>query len=237
MLTIHLLTVLDVDSLSNKLKNFVMNPDFLYGLKPSYLSMENLDLWAKNRLWKRYEAALLSLGFIIDADNNEDFENLLLENLKPTREKVSYEYFPLFRVFQERDKLLTNSDLFADNYDFHAQHKAPAISIINWFEKMEIDLPNSLADRVKYFQSQPSVVESESPETLSKKERTSLLTLIYAMGKKPPFSYDPDDSRNGAISRIQSAITEAGLRMSNKTIRKYLREANSEAENIRDKSQ
>ncbi len=237
MLTVHLLTTLDVDSLNNKSKNFIMNPDFLYGFKPSYLSLENLDLWAKNRLWKRYEAALLSLGFIVGADNDEDFKNLLLDNLRPINEKVTYGYFPLFNAFQERDRLLTNSGLFPDSYEFHATHKATAISIINWVEKMEIDLPDGLADRVKHFQSQLSVVESKPPEALSKKERTSLLTLIYAMSCKSPFSYDPNDSRNGALKRIENAVINAGLTLSEKTIRKYLQEANSEAKKIQDKNQ
>ncbi|PHS39301.1 MAG: hypothetical protein COA91_06550 [Robiginitomaculum sp.] len=70
-----------------------------------------------------------------------------------------------------------------------------------------------------------------------KKERSSMLALIHAMGRNKPYSYDLNESSNGAIKRMENAVLDAGLSLSDKTIRKYLREANSEADRLKDKNQ
>lgn len=240
LLTIRLLVALDVDSLCNKLEQFNKDPGFIYGFKPSYLSVENQNLWAKNTLWKRYEAALLSLGFFIDDSCQRLFEKTLFKEPMRGYDDITSDYFPLFKAFRKQDKLLVNSGLFKNTADYYYSDKASALEIVHWFERMEIALPDRFAERVKKYQvnerSEP-ITHSSDMEKIGKKERSSMLALIHGMGSKKPYSYDPNDSQNGAINRIESALIDADVSLSDKTIRKYLREANSEAEKLKDKNQ
>ena len=58
-----------------------------------------------------------------------------------------------------------------------------------------------------------------------------------SLAARKPYEYDEAKPNNGAIGRIENAILDAELKMSRKTIRKYLREAKEEADRIKDKNQ
>lgn len=105
-LTFILLRSLDRDSLQAKLeqvkKNIQKNSPFI----PNTLSQNHLDLWAKNTQWKRHEAALLSLGFILDNGCRKPFETTMFYDQQYEGGDFNQKHFSLFKAFRERDQLL-----------------------------------------------------------------------------------------------------------------------------------
>ncbi|PHR62332.1 MAG: hypothetical protein COA47_04500 [Robiginitomaculum sp.] len=206
---------------------------------PKSLMTHWVDLWAKNTQWKRYEAALLSTGFIINEGCRDLFEKVMFENQRHVDGDFTPDHFPLFQAFQNRDRLLTNSGLFTSTYEGDYRQKANSLEIINWIERRELDVPNWLAERVRKFQSPETesspakFVVSDAP--LDARERSTMLTLINAMAVRRPFNYNPNETRNGALKRIENATIDAGTELSDTTIRKYLKLATEEAELQKDK--
>lgn len=207
---------------------------------PKTLMSHWMDLWAKNSQWKRYEAALISTGFIINEGSRDLFEKVMFKNKRYVDGEFTPDHFPLFQKFQDNYRLLTNSGLFQSTYEGDYRQKASSLEIVKWFESMEIDLPKGLAERVKKYQSKNalnSLPQPDEPDTpLSAKERSSMLTLIHAMaGGK--FQYREGESLGAPKKKIYLAIQNAGLSMNERTIGDYLKKAQKEADRLKDKKQ
>lgn len=95
--------------------------------------------------------------------------------------------------------------------------------------------------RLKELTEQIDVFEDEKVQqedgSLNPKTNATMLTLIHAMAHAKPYRYDPENSKNGAIGRIEIAVLDTDLKLSQKTIRKYVASASSEADRLRDKNQ
>lgn len=203
------------------------------------------DADLKDRLKKpkmgRMEATLLSLGFLEPKDGRSDFEEFIYDDRMNNRLSIDLQQFPLSLAFIEREEALSRSDLFKISHWKFRGDEADTLEIFEWFKRMDFDLPDRLLALAKKYHSRKTEGEHTASDTeereLNPKERSSLLQLIHAIAAQKPYLYDPENVNNGAINRIQNTIQDAGLRMSDKTIRKYLREGVSEADRVKDKNQ
>lgn len=216
---------------------------------PISLSLPDLDVWAKNASWARYEAAFLANGFSIVDRCREKITDLLFP---PQAYEVRFtlEYFPLFEAVLKLDNQLLSSSLFPKSHRMYFYDKSSALDIVNWFEKMEINLPNGLAGKVRYFQSdeKPQIVpirpdqateadpggEGVRKQEINPKERESLLLLINGMAKAK-FGFKPGGSLGPAIEKIDFAVRDTKASSSPKTIRKYLNKSEQALQNHLDR--
>ncbi len=231
------LSLLDEKSL--KLK-FNAIKDISYGAKvkfPANLDQDDMIYWARKPRWSRAECNLLSIGLKpanpapIDFDNIYKFDSSAVPPIA--------EYFERHDLFNDA-VMVGNVELDDDIYknDFPPFYDVYPLSFLLWAQKMEFSLPDGLFEMVSRIQGDESLDSpySDEPEIeINPKERSSYLTLIHSMGNARQFRYDPQDSRNGAVVRIGNAIADAGLNMSDKTIKKYMKEAAEEAERLKDK--
>lgn len=112
------------------------------------------------------------------------------------------------------------------------------VDFIQWMKYLEWDISEGLMMAYDDYQSKMKAVAAKdackpsqvtgtpkSDKPLSNKERTTLLTLIYAMATKGPYKYDIENPRNGAISRIETAVLDSGVSLSQRTIRDKLKDS------------
>ncbi|MBL4616922.1 MAG: hypothetical protein JKY46_04445 [Robiginitomaculum sp.] len=224
-----LLDVLDVKTLSQKAEEVKFDSDgickpFTTNNIPNFIADESTIYWARKPSWSIDEATLLSMGFI---DSDEIFMSVT------SIEKYlayNHSYYPILKEFFARKSLFQSAIESG-----HIGKLNNSIEYLEWLEKIKMSYPCGLKDSIYEYRGGKS--EQPVNRDLNPKECSSLLALIHAMATNKPYSYDPNDSQNGAIKRIKNAVLDAGLSLSDKTIRKYLREANSEAEKSKDKNQ
>jgi hypothetical protein len=89
-------------------------------------------------------------------------------------------------------------------------------SFVAWAQRMKIDLPEVLVDRVISTQAH---APKKTSEVLGTRERTSHLKLIAVLAKC--YGYDPL-KKNSAAAEIKSELERLGLSLDEDTIRKYL---------------
>jgi hypothetical protein len=76
---------------------------------------------------------------------------------------------------------------------------------------------------------------SDPAKTQSPIERQNMLKAIYAMAAKG-YAYDPTQKRSTIVSEIVSDMALGGLRLSEDTVRRYLKEVSDNLDEWRERS-
>ncbi|WP_026942732.1 hypothetical protein [Hellea balneolensis] len=187
---------------------------------PIALDRKDLKYWGKKFKWSPFESVILSMGFCPQPG--------LVSRLKNLYEHTAFSrsWYPFFLEFSDRYILLDATGVFEKN--------PTPLELIKWMKKLELIIPQKLESCVAYFQGSQSDKTASSPTTtaapverssetesiINPKKLSSLLTLIHAMGSNKPYRYDQSDMKNGAIKRIETAIVDSGLDLSERTIKK-----------------
>lgn len=212
---------------------------------PFSLSRDDLRSRLRKPRMNRVEASLLSLGFLLPRSGQSGFDLFIYDNRLADRLSIDLTKFPLAQAFIEREGALAASAHFSERHAMFRRDEADISKIFQWLEQMEFRLPEQLLELVNHYHvyEPPSAsreirkVDADQDDELNPKERSSLLQIIHALASRKPYYFDETDSRNGSLTRIEAAIADAGLSMSTKTIRKYLRQASQEASRVREKYQ
>lgn len=194
---------------------------------PLNLSEKNCLDWARRSIWTDEEAVCLSIGLI---PTDTVIRYIKCEEILP------FASFTLGINFKDRLAKLS----MAFNAGKFILSPTP-IDYLDWFKKMRFTFPERLAQLTYVMQgdtessTKTSKLEVSSTH-LKPKKLSSLLTLIHAIGASRYVNYDINDTRNGAIKRIETLILDQGLKLSERTIRDTMKEAAEEAERLRDKN-
>lgn len=238
-LMLHMLNGLDYDTLVNKEKQMANRHDQLRkNHLPLYLSRDEKLKIARKGQWQRYDAALALTGMVLDETARKEFVKLMFNrDYNGNEYRPDLRYFPMLEAFSEFDDQLLNSGLFPNSHRTYYYDKAPTLEIMSWVKRMEIELPHGLFETVKKFQDQESAIPNtkkakanesqaacDDKMKLNVRERESLLLLVNAMAKAK-FGFLPDESFGPAIQKIDSAIRDTTASLSDKTIRRYLKES------------
>lgn len=210
---------------------------------PLDLSDSDIKSWARRQKMTRIEAVLLSLGFLLRDDLRSTFESLIFSRRDHGTFTRNVEFFPLIEAFLERDEALARSDVFGRSHEIFRHQKASSLEIFEWLSRMDYTLPNGLLSAVRRYNSvgtqEASVVKGNFKDheiaSVNPKTLASLYTIIHAMAAKKPYSFEPGST--AAQSKIETAILDAGLNMSPKTIRKHLDDAARAVQEIKEKNQ
>ena len=195
----------------------------------SYLSNEESLFWARKAGWSTVEATFLSLGLI--------YSEKFLELWDKVNNRFSYhrKLFPLLASLAERKILIESAVTYGK-----IKNGSPT-DYLDWFQKMRFSFPDRLRQLTNEIQGEVETEDNISSTDqknaqISPRKLSSLLTLIHAMGSYKGIKYDVDDTRNGAVKRIEQLILDQGLKLSERTIRDTMKEASEEAERLRDKN-
>jgi len=210
---------------------------------PLGLSDSDIKSWARRQKMTRVEAVLLSLGFLLRDDLKSTFESLIFRRRDNGTFTQNVEFFPLIEAFLERDEALGRSDVFGRSHEIFRHQQASSLEIFDWFSRMDYTLPNGLLSAVRRYNSagtqEASIVKGNSKDddidTANPKTLASLYTIIHAMAAMKPYSFEPGST--AAQSKIETAILDAGLSMSPKTIRKHMDDAALAVQEIKEKNQ
>ncbi len=241
-LTLHMLNGLDIDTLVGKEKQLVQRHSLLdKNQLPLYLSRAETMKLGRNAKWKRYQAALALLGIVLDESAEREFTSLMYgSGTFSVRLRPDLRSFPLLEAFAELDSQLVNSGLFPNSHETYYYDKASSLEILNWAQRMQIEVPSLLEGTVKKLQlpdnetplndvDDVNINEDEKPTTkqtegksLNKRERESLLLIVNAMAKAK-FFFKPEESFGPTVDKIDLAIQDTQASLSKKTIRKFLK--------------
>jgi len=187
-------------------------PAMVSGYIPLEFSPRDYKFWTRKSIWTPDEAALLSLGFI-----PTDSIIHMMENLD-TR---SFSECPLLKEFRERTDLIVvanrSGQLGSDGHP---------MDLIEWFTRLEFELPKGFAESVSRIQSTEQIEHPPHAQErqYSDREKETLLKLVAAMGVKG-YRFDPALKRNAATADIRSDLELLGFSMDDNTILKWLRAA------------
>ena len=122
-----------------------------------------------------------------------------------------------------------------DIYSHDSTISTPAITDF----LLERDIPISEEFRRAIRGDEPqSSDDIEEDEIINPRKLTGLLTLINALSKADrSIRYNPENTSNGYQARAQSALADAGLSLSERKVREYLKESEAEVKRQRDKKQ
>lgn len=216
---------------------------------PSSLDRKDYSRWFDVDYWTLTEAVILSLGLRPERMVCDEME---LVEYRPDLESW------LLKEFKLRRKLLARE---ADRGGLKPRSKGleacDPVSSFQWLEENGFPVPVRLFLDLKEKRSLQKGTEPEDPPIpemvvevtnepavhladdreveLNPKERTALLKLIYAFSQSRHIRYDISKPRNGAIKRVHAHVLDAGLEISERTIKKYLKAAYEEAESLKDK--
>ncbi len=225
---------------------------------PNFLSAADYFYWTDVHTWTLNEGILLSLGLKPEKQICLDFDKI---SSTPDMESMVLKEFRLRRRLGFRE-----AERGGFNPLLPGTESCVPLLLFNWFEDGGFPVPKDLHDYLKSggkkalnpeqgmdskteFDEEVNLgvtsidIQKQKPTALpitspvNPKAQTAMLTIIHAFGQMRQNRYDPDDPRNGAILRIQNAIADAGLEISDRTLKKYLKEAWVEAERLQDKSQ
>lgn len=210
---------------------------------PLSLSEDDIKSWARRQKMNRVEAVLISLGFLLRDDLKEAFESFVFERRRHGTFTKNLEHFPLIEAFLERDAALGSSEVFKNAHMIHRHQTASTLDIFEWFNRMDYSLPDGLISAVQKYHRPNTETDSKQDARLTNndidsanpKTLASLYTMIHAMAAMKPYSFEPGST--AAQSKIETAILDAGLNMSPKTIRKHLDEAALAVQEIKEKNQ
>jgi hypothetical protein len=201
------LSTMSIETLTAKLSSLKNDKNAL----PVDLHYNDYSFWARNSHWNPADAVLLSLG--LKPNSTPNF--VLIE------ERFNFGYScPLLVEFSDRLDLCTSA--------FHKKIlpiESTPLQYIEWFEKLELAMPDGLAAYVRKFQSpSPVPTVNERNSELSNLERKTLLKIIAAMSAEQ-YGFDPRQQQNEAVTRITNDVVEIGQTIDIKTTRKWLKEA------------
>lgn len=209
-----------------------INHTYKMGEFPTNLDTQEVEILAKNAQWMRYDACLLSLGFVLCPSSRSVFFDCVYSKGNIKSELLS---LPLFKEFFILDRQLANSGVFKVEKGYGYTSKAPSPSITKWLRKMELPMPEGLQSRVDHFFG-PEINKTSALGMINPKERSSMLILINAMAKAK-FRFKPNESLGPPKAAIDLAVRDLGLTISDRTIGEYLKASEKEAERQRDKTQ
>ncbi|MDQ7069288.1 MAG: hypothetical protein Q9M48_00800 [Rhodobacterales bacterium] len=175
------------------------------------LDYDDYVFWARKSQWTATESAMLSVGLIPSESIHEEFNEL---------ENSDTGSCSLLREFTERVQLYLSA-VQVGNID----KRGNALEIVDWFEKLELPMPEGLANAVRKFQGPPIATNDGSGTVeLGSSEKGTLLKLVAAMSVEN-YGFDPSKNRNEATGHIRSDLEIVGLSLDSKTILRWLREA------------
>lgn len=228
-----LLDALDIETLANKAKKIEFKNNhctpFLAKNIPNVISYDSTVYWARKPGWSIDEATWLSMGFIY----SDKFSEYLKDHLK-----FQMDYFPILKEFFIRKSLLQSA---LENG--HIGKTNNSLHFLDWLKKIKLSLPDNLRATIcEYQQSDADTFlrnqEEANPrklETINPKARTSMLMLIHAMASEK-YLFQHGKTLGPAKKAVQRAMIKAELKISNKVIGQYLKEAQQESERQKDKN-
>lgn len=248
---LHLKLIQALDEQSSDLKfndaasNFQSDGPITKRALPLSLSANDIKSWARRQKMNRMEAVLFSLGFLLRDDIKDAFESFVYERRQYGTFTKTLEHYPLIEAYLERDAALGASDVFNDAHMIHRHQTAPSLEFFEWFERMDYPLPDDLLESIRKYHAPSRTTKADVTdleanaeiETTNPKTIASLYTMIHAMAAHKPYSFNPDERSGAAQNKIETAIMDAGLNMSPKTIRKHLADAAFAVREIKEKNQ
>jgi hypothetical protein len=217
---------------------------------PYTLNQVDYIRWLALDYWTVTEVVILSLGLRPERQVCDEMERI---NYRPEMESW------LLKEFKLRRKLLVRE---ADRGGLKPLSKGPEacdpLTSFEWLEQSGFPVTPQLFLALKEKRAPKELEEpkdtptaehiAENPveitpnpsnaneDELNPKERTALLKLIHAFSQSRHIRYEVSKPRNGAIKRVHNLVLDAGLDISERTIKKYLRAAHEEAERLKDKN-
>jgi len=161
--------------------------------------------WVCEELWNLHEASWLCAG--LDPEGANQDEKTIAKANKIGGSLLKAELTQSLRVINknapERGEIIYDQAKY-----FFSQE------VIDWASKKRLPLPEKFSEHLK----------KQENASLEPRERNSLLQMILGMAIKK-YDFTPADLKSRAPSKIAEDINAAGLKVSEKTIRKFLNEA------------
>jgi|GEM_PF-6953172 len=239
-LVYEILEGLDESTLARKLSlglgNGSSSQNFNKDELPRHLSGSILHHWGAKQIWGVEEAAMLSLGFPVKTSANRALYKFFGSSPYAGYRSYSPSLFPLLEAYEERVDILKSATESGTLKD----HKAA--SYISIFEMLNLSEPDNLKEAVLSFEENCKTGTQDIPAVTpglysqqNAKSQASLMILIHSMARSR-FKYEVGKSLGPAKQAIEQAVLDAGLTMSQRTIGKYLEEAQSATDLLREKN-
>ena len=177
-------------------------------------------------------AAMKSVNYDLSVSNTVNYQANLTESIFHEKARITTEiksFYPGLSAYQEN---IANE---------HARIRKESSMLRVKFERINHEIThNDLVikhavngfvptDKILEYKKQKTKPTTAKPEELKESERNSLLKLVLGMAIDA-YGYDPyklkNTSSGGKNGSIQAALSRGGLELDQKTINKYLKEAN-----------